>query len=154
MGGRPECLLTLKEALEFVGTKLEVKYAPYNNEHNPDKLLKNITKRWMEHIPFTTLKQLTLPSPRTCPSHREALDDVMSGVGGLCATHAFAMWQVLTALGFECDVVLARFGSEADHVCVLVKNVEKNGNLHIVDVGSGYPAFEPIKIKDGICEEY
>ena len=145
---KPECLLTQDEAMNFISRNLEVKYGPYNHEHNRDKLLQDLTRRWMQKIPFTTIKQLSLPAPRTCPTYREALDDVMSGMGGLCATHAVAMWHVLTALDYNCEFALARFHDHTDHVCILVRDVSNVGDLHLVDVGSGYPAFEPIKIKD------
>lgn len=140
--------LSAEEVKDFL-RKLEIENVDELLEKDKLKFVTDLTRKWLEKIPFTTLKQLSMPLPRTCPTTpREPCDVVMSGVGGLCGYQAMALYQVLRALGFSCYGALGRVMDENDHMSVMVRDLQETGDLFILEVGIGYPSFTPVKLKD------
>ena len=125
-------VVSRKEVLDFLRNRLEIVNAEHLLSKDKPQLLSKITRNWTERIPFTTLKQLSLPTPRACPTPREACDDVMSGLGGLCGTHGVAIYVMLGVLGFECQACIACVNDKEDHICVFVHNLFDDGdNCHV-----------------------
>ena len=144
---RVDGIVSRAEVLTFLRSRLDIGDAEELLRTNKPQLLRLLSLRWMQTIPFTTLKQLSTPLPRTCPSPRQACDDVMSGLGGLCGTHGVAMLYMLRALQFDSHALIARVGDVENHVLVLVCDLEATGDAFIVEVGVGYPSFHLTQIK-------
>ena len=149
--------LSRDAAISFVQGKLDIQNATTLFESNKRSLLDTIIDKWMQTIPFQSIKQLATDIPkRAVPSEEEAVTDVLSGIGGLCYTHGIAIHHVLSALGYDTYPAISAVGDDVkDHVAVFVKNVESQGDLFLVDTGVGFPTFRAIQVKtsSGFIEE-
>ena len=55
--------------------------------------------------------------------------------------------MLLEALGYEVYHVTSSIGNKPDnHILTIVQNVQKPGDKFLVDVGIGYPTFDPIPL--------
>ena len=140
--------ISVTEALEFVKNRLEIEDVDALLANDRFEFIKRLSYNWLQRIPFTTLKQLSLPLPRTARPIRDLCDDVMQGLGGRCSTLVPMLYALLRALGYECHTAIASVQDPQDHACLFVHNLQEEGDMFIVEIAIGYPSFTPLKLKD------
>ena len=76
--------------------------------------------------------------------------DIVSGAGGLCYNINVATFYLLKALGFDVVLVHGTCTSSVmflnNHVNVHVRNVEKTGDVFLVETAFGFPTFRAISL--------
>ena len=148
--------LSKDAAVLFLNNKLHINDVQKNFETNKRCLLDIIANKWMQTIPFQNLKLLaTDTSQRGIPSVKHAINDTLSGTGGMCYSHSIAAYHVLKAIGYECYLVICAVQGEKNHSALMVKNVETQDDLFLFDVGLSFPTFRAIQLKSryGYIEE-
>lgn len=83
------------------------------------------------------------------PTLNEIKDDVLSRRGGLCYTLNAFMKYLLEALKYDVHLLMSSMCSNGydSHVLIIVNNAtKKQGERHLVDVGSGYPILMPVPL--------
>ena len=141
-------MLSTTEALSFVTGVLGVWCPSERPRSDPFTLLHKIIKAFHGKIPFQSLSLLAVPPKErlSAPSMDEIKRSVTSGLGGLCYTLNTFMKFLLEALGYEVYHVVSSIGQPDNHILSVVQNVRKPGDKFLVDVGTGYPTFEPIPL--------
>ena len=139
------------EVHAFLKDKLGITNVHQRYLEDRASLLDDIVERFMHVIPFQTLTQVSLPNDaKRIPTIEENIQLVLTGLGGLCWTLNTAMLFILQALGYEafpglCEVTISET-PRADHIIIIVKNLRKPGDEHLVDVGMGIPTFRAIPL--------
>ena len=103
--------------------------------------LQYLIERFLVTIPFQNLTILC--REREPPSPSLLKSDMMTGLGGGCATLNTFFGMVLINLGYEVSLVAATIHQPECHVTLLVL-VE--GRYWFVDVGNGKPYFSPFSV--------
>lgn len=88
-----------------------------------------------------------MPVEQRVPTLKVILEAGLSGKGGVCIHNNYFMYQLLKALGYDTFVVAGLYSDAAvpdNHVIVMVKDLDKPGDLHLVDVGCASPTLEAI----------
>ena len=147
----PSHEVTRNEAIRFLEDRLQLQRVDKMFANNKRSLLDAILCKWHEVIPFHSLKLLSTDvAERRVPTTKEAVEDISSGLGGLCATHGIAAYHILGALGFNCYLALSRVIRESfNHVAVLIENVEHPGDLFHFPIGIPYPSFTAVQLRTG-----
>jgi hypothetical protein len=101
-----------------------------------------------ERVPFHVLFSLMPPEWEV-----KDLADIdqwcMSGLGGHCGVINTFTWRLLTALGFNaylCITTVTKRTTINPHFIVIVKDLVKTGDIHLVDCGLGQPTFRAISL--------
>ncbi|CAA6806834.1 MAG: Unknown protein [uncultured Sulfurovum sp.] len=94
-----------------------------------------------EHIPF---QNLTLLNSKKRPTELDIIEDMLSGVGGLCNTRNGFMYLLLKALGFKVYFLSASMLQADCHVIILV---EIGNEKYLVDTGNGFPYLTAISLE-------
>jgi arylamine N-acetyltransferase len=84
---------------------------------------------------------------RLPPSPEQAVEDVFSGVGGMCWTLNCVFYILIKELGYDVHPLAAAIADPSDtkgHMMILVRNVVKEGDKYLVDVGAYDITFKPI----------
>ena len=142
-----ECLITKQEAIRFLIDTLRMDEIEEKLQHDKKQLLDAICVSFMRTIPFHNAAFISVPSgSRRTPTVADNIQSVLTGKGGLCWTLNSAMYSILEAIGYNVILVLASAGERDtnDHAVVVVKNLLKENDSYLVDVGFGEPAFQAI----------
>ena len=145
-------MFTKKEAVDFLERSWGVK--------NLEKKLRSDRKHFVEEIilvirgrvPFQllTFSEMLLipPLKRIFPSVESGKKDCMSGHGGSCVMINSFTVTLLEALGYSARMCIATLYSTIinNHAVVLVEDLEKKGDLHLVDCGLFLPSFRTISL--------
>lgn len=107
------------------------------------RFLQQIVSGVVEYVPFQNLTMLT--APRCRPSIETIKLEMLSGMGGLCTARNPFLHELLRHLGFEPKFVSSTMGEPDCHITLIV-NLDNEDWW--VDVGNGYPYFEPVKLGD------
>ena len=76
----------------------------------------------------------------------EIKQSILSGKGGLCyPTNVFAKF-FLEALGYDIYFLGSRVSVPDDHIVTVVNSLKTKGDRYLVDIGGGFPSFEPIPL--------
>lgn len=122
---------------------------------NKIDLLPKILQAFLHIIPFQNLTLLSKnKQDRRVPTEDEIKQEVLSKRGGMCFTINAFLHALLEAIGYDVDFTIATVheGGEVkpedhgNHAVVLVRKLTAENSLHIADVGSGYPQFEPVSL--------
>ena len=90
-------------------------------------------------------------------SHRRRSDVILTSCacweGGLCCTSNLSLFMLLQSIGFDVHlnftVCYPEENDKYDHVVLLVKNVEADGDLYLVEGGAGHPVLQAINLDFG-----
>ena len=113
------------------------------------QFLHKLNKAYEQSIPFQNLSFTCVPfAERHMPTMQENIDNVISGIGGLCWTLNSVLFVILKELGFDALLISGSIVDEnrAPHVMVLVSNVDKTEATFLMDVGFAAPAHDPIPL--------
>ena len=80
------------------------------------------------------------------PTLEEIKKDVFAEKGGLCYTLNVFMKYLLEALEYDVSLLSGCVKNKNNHVMIMVANLLTPKDLFLVDVGIGYPFFEPIPL--------
>lgn len=107
------------------------------------EFLRQIVNGIVEFVPFQNLTMLT--APRSRPTVGTIKFEMLNGMGGLCTARNPFLHELLRHLGFQPRFVSSTMGEPDCHISLIV-NISNEDWW--VDVGNGYPYFEPIKLGD------
>ncbi len=112
----------------------------------PLSLLAAISRGMHRVVPFQSISLLLVRQVfRRLPTHGRIRQDVFERVGGCCYVLNVFVRELLLALGFDCYYArCAIHGVEDCHMTVIVRDVLKEGDRFMVDVGCGYILPEPV----------
>ena len=89
-------------------------------------------------------------SQRRRPTLAEIKSCCTGGVGGLCYTLNIFTFSLLTALGYDCALCHATCTStvkkEDNHIFVVVRNLDRDGDSYLVETGLGFPTFRAVSL--------
>lgn len=106
------------------------------------EFLTEIVENIISNLPFQNLSMLSDENIR--PSMVKIKNDMLSGLGGLCTVRNPFLFCLLKSLGFEVSFVSSTMIEPDCHISLVVNL----GSDYWVDIGNGYPYFEPIKLGD------
>lgn len=153
-----ETLLSSEEALDFLKDKLGICDFPEQFKIDRKKALNCIIRQYLSTVPFQGATFLATPiSERTAPSIEENVQFGLSTEGGRCWTLNSFMCILLDAIGYHVYPIIASVGirNAPNHAVVIVTNLVKEYDIHLVDVGFGRPVFEAICLDfEGETEVY
>lgn len=142
--------LTEEEAFHFVENDLGISACKSLVQGDRFKLLSLITLRLHETSPFNNFFLMAeKPAARKRPSWEKVKSQMLSGAGGLCYVKNLFTFRLLRSLGYEVKALLACAGGQnthPDHIMIAVMDVKMPGDRFLVDVGVGFPCFEPIDL--------
>ncbi len=110
--------------------------------------LKEIVSGIIEYIPFQNVSMLTNEWVR--PSEEMIKSDMLTGLGGLCTVRNPFLHEFLRELGFNVRFVSSTISEPDCHISIIV---EIEGEEWWVDVGNGFPYFDPIRLGDKSTKE-
>ena len=140
-------MFTKKEAVDFLERSWGVKTVEKKLRSDRKHFLEEIILVIRGRVPFQflTLCPMLLipPLKRIFPSLESMKEDCMTGHGGNCTIINFFTVTLLEALGYSARMCIATFYSTIinNHAVVLVEDLEKKGDLHLVDCGIFFPSF-------------
>ncbi|XP_038052617.1 uncharacterized protein LOC119725308 [Patiria miniata] len=140
--------ISLIEAEDFLESILQLKFPMDRLTEDRAGFLRDVIASCHRRIPFQSVTSIATPKPeRRALTFKEIKVDMMTRKGGLCCELNYFMKVLLETLGFEVDHVgCSVFGSLNSHLSTVVRNLSRPGDLHLVDIGSGYPMFDPIPL--------
>jgi len=106
------------------------------------EFLRDIVGNIFSQLPFQNLSMLSDENVR--PPMVKIKNDMLSGLGGLCTVRNPFLFALLNSLGFEVSFVSSTMIEPDCHISLVV-NLD---GYYWVDIGNGYPYFEPIKLGD------
>ncbi|KAK7095580.1 uncharacterized protein [Littorina saxatilis] len=114
-------------------------------------LLHEVVTQVQVSVPFQSVTLMAVPpEQRRRPSVGSIKAECMAGVGGLCYNLNTFAWYLLKALGFSAQLCPATCTSSIidpdNHLVVLVNDLEKKGDLHLVECGCGFPTFRAVSL--------
>ena len=139
-------MLTKVEAIRFVTNVLNLENAEYAISRNKYDFLCQLCCS-IQNIAHQSVTLMSVPSSdRRRPTVDEVKSALLEGKGGLCYTLNLFMFNLLTALGYDAYLNSATVGSPNNHLIVLVYNLQKDGDIYLVDIGCASPGFTPINL--------
>ena len=145
-------MFTKKEAVDFLERSWGVKTVEKKLRSDRKHFLEEIILVIRGRVPFQllTFSEMLLipPLKRIFPSLESGKKDCMSGHGGSCVMINSFTVTLLEALGFSTRLCFAAGSTTiiVNHVVVLVEDLEKEGDLHLVDCGLVLPSFRAISL--------
>ena len=146
----PEPTITKDTLYDFLKNNLEMPQADLDLLHT-DKyaFLERMADAYTKHIPFQNLTHTSVPLAERVPTTaEEAVEDVFSGLGGMCWTLNSVFYLLIKGLGFDVHCINGAMGilplQEGGHLMLLLKNVVKEGDKYLVDVGYYFDSHQMI----------
>ena len=143
---------TKKEAVDFLQRSWGVKNVEEKLRSDRKHFLEEIILVIRGRVPFQSLTFCAMlsipPTKRFLPSLKSANKDCMTGHGGNCVIINSFTVTLLEALGFSARLCFSTGSTTiiTNHVVVLVEDLEKKGDLHLVDCGLVLPSFRAISL--------
>ncbi|XP_071965019.1 uncharacterized protein [Antedon mediterranea] len=143
-------MLTLsdREVDGFLKDVLEIKDAVKRFKENKFDLLREILRKFLQTQPFQNIITLsTKPTERRLPTFEEIKKDLFEKKGGRCYSMNQFMKILLEKIGYDVfHTSCAIMKSDNNHLCTFVRDLTKQGDLHLADVGIAYPTWDPIPL--------
>ena len=134
----PEPTITKDRLYDFLINKLEMSKADLDLlQTNRYTFLECMEDAYTTHIPFQSLSWTAVPlAERKAPTAEEALEDVLSGLGGFCWTLNGAFYIMLKELGYDVYPIVGNDNNgNMPHMLIVVRNVVKEGDQYLLDMG-------------------
>lgn len=115
------------------------------------ELLNKVIHAMYNTLPFQCLTLMAKPlEERHRPTDDEIKSAMFQGLGGLCYTLNLFTYHLLKYLGYDVhlntSLVPDATTTTDNHLVVLLKNLRKDGDIHLVDAGCGHPTFQAISL--------
>lgn len=117
------------------------------------QLLNDVVRGHYNHTPYSNFKIISIdPDERTAIPRKDIIADCMGGRGGTCHVLNTFLNMIFRALGIDailqgCWMNLAP-EVPIHHFVNIIRNLEKPGDLHVVDGGAWYPLFHVVSLHD------
>ncbi|XP_033121608.1 uncharacterized protein LOC117120685 [Anneissia japonica] len=140
--------LSDREVKEFLEDVLCIEDAEQKFKLNKKNLLREILYRFLHVEPFQNIGTLsTKPEERHLPTFDEIKKDLFRKRGGRCYSANQFMKILLEKIGYDvyhtgCLILKTK----NNHLCTLVRDLTKPGDLHLADVGIAHPTWDPIPL--------
>ncbi|XP_038053556.1 uncharacterized protein LOC119726008 [Patiria miniata] len=110
--------------------------------------LRDVITSFYKRIPFQSVTAIATPKPdRRALTFPEIKINMMTRKGGFCYELNHFVRVLLEKLGFEVyHIACTVKGMPQCHMANVVRNLNQPGDLHLVDIGTGYPLFRPIPL--------
>jgi arylamine N-acetyltransferase len=141
-------MLSKTEAIEFLQNEWKIKDVEQQLQNDREKFLNKLIITAHERVPFHVFFA-HMPQEWRITDFVDFDKWCMSGTGGHCGIINMFMWRLLTALGFNaylCLTIVTKSTLLAPHLVVIVKDLVKTGDVHLVDCGLGQPSFRAISL--------
>ncbi|KAL8562999.1 hypothetical protein ACOMHN_004691 [Nucella lapillus] len=146
-------MFTTQEAISFLQDEWGVQRVKERLESTSSRkgLLEEIATLIQVKIPFQSITLMaTPPADRKRPTVDIIKEECKRGLGGLCYNLNVFAWGLLQGLGFQARLCPATctstITSPNNHVMVLIYDLEKKGDIHLVEAGCGFPTFRAISL--------
>ena len=146
-------VLSKEQALSYLNNKLQI--TDFDKDFRNDKrsTLNNIMSQYLGVVPFQGVSQLSIdPDKRVAPTLEENIQFGLTCEGGRCWTMNSFMCVLLDVLGYNVypglSSIAVNIKGGHDHAIIIVKDLVKEGDTYLVDVGFGYP------IKTAVCLDF
>jgi hypothetical protein len=141
-------MLTKTEAIEFLQNEWKIKDVERQLQNDRENFLNKLIVTAHERVPFQVFFA-HMPQEWKVTDFADIEKWCMSGTGGHCGIINTFMWRLLTALGFNaylCLTIVTKSTFLNPHLIVIVKDLVKTGDIHLVDCGLGQPSFRAISL--------
>ncbi|XP_028406155.1 uncharacterized protein LOC114528676 [Dendronephthya gigantea] len=159
-------MFTQEEAVEFLQTSWKIKDVLKRMKTDRKNLVDEIVTQILAKVPFQSIHLVAAKAEeRKRPPFEEIRKKCTSGVGGLCYEINTFTWALLKGLGFNVhrqrSTVTSTVTSPDNHAVVLISGLEQDGDLFLVDCGTGFPVCRSVSLdfaeespvfKDGFLE--
>ena len=127
-------MFTKEESLSYIGDVLLIKEPEKEMKGNRLKCLNKLICVYYGAMPFQNITHISKPySERSVPSIPEIKQSMLSRLSGLCCSSNLSLYMVLQFLGFDVylnfTVCFPEENDDDDHVVLLIKNVETDGDI-------------------------
>ncbi|XP_038053626.1 uncharacterized protein LOC119726083 [Patiria miniata] len=141
-------LISLAEAEEFLESTLQLQFPMGRLKEDREGFLRDVITSCYRRIPFQSVTAIATPKPdRRALTFPEIKFNMMTQKGGFCCELNYFIRVLLETLGFEVyHIAFSAFGKLNNHMANVVRNLNRPGDLHLVDIGTGYPLFRPIPL--------
>ena len=145
-------MFTRQEAVTFLQQSWGIERVEERVDGSSRKdLLEEVLTTVQSKIPFQSITLMSVPpAERVRPSMETIKNECMQGIGGLCYNLNVFTWGLLQGLGYSVHLCPATCTSTVtspnNHVIVLVDDLEKKGDLHLVECGLGFPTFRAVSL--------
>ena len=141
-------MLTREKAIEFLQDSWHMENVELQLANDRETFLNKLIVCAYHRIPFHLLLAF-MPPEWQVKGFSDINDWCMSGQGGHCGLISPFIWHLLTVLGFNAYLSLATVTKPQDlngHIIVIVKDLVKTGDYHLVDCALGQPSFRAISL--------
>ncbi|XP_038052618.1 uncharacterized acetyltransferase YvcN-like [Patiria miniata] len=140
--------LSSTEVTQFLECVLQIQSPMESLARDRVSFLRDLIAAFLSKIPYQSVTSIATPKPeRRRLTFQEIKFDMMTRRGGLCYEMNSFMKLLLEKLGFEVyHIGCTSFGKTNNHLAIVVKNLSRPGDLHLVDVGCGHPTFELVPL--------
>lgn len=145
-------MFTRQKAVQFLQNSWKIMNVEKRLRTDRKKFLNEIIIQIHEKVPFQFITGYKLwlvpPEQRSIPSFEEINRACMTGEGGNCTYVNVFTRNLLQGLGYSayhCRPTVTST-SRNPHLSVIVKDLEKKGDLHLIDCGLGFPSFRAISL--------
>lgn len=121
-----------------------------------EALLQKVIHSFHMKVPFQNVSLLAKPDKtHDVPTIEDIISDVLSFQGGLCYTNNVFMKYFLEVYGLKVHHIAAtcNLNHPNNHILTKVQGLTEEDGIHLVDVGCGYPTFEPVAIRMESCSD-
>ncbi|XP_048510700.1 uncharacterized protein LOC125500758 [Athalia rosae] len=142
-------------ARNYVTEKLGVNFDGRNSSS-----LDDIIRAFLDKVPFQNISTGILPADDRFPTEQTVVESGSNLKGGMNVHNNWFFKMLLEALGYKVQLVAAAVRnpppvspapsprSLGGHFAVVVSDLTQPGDLHLVDVGSGYPVFKAVPLNE------
>ncbi|XP_076436106.1 uncharacterized protein LOC143275718 [Babylonia areolata] len=146
-------MFTSEEAVSFLQDRWGVERVQERFHDNSLKkhLLKEIILSVQSNVTFQSITLMAIPlEKRKRPSADVIKEECIAGRGGVCYSINVFAWGLLRAVGLSAQLCSATctttVGTPDNHILVIVNDLEKKGDVHVVECGVGFPTFRAVSL--------
>ena len=142
-------MLSKEESLAYIRDVLKIREPEEEMRQSRLDFLNKLLCAFYAINPFQNVAHMSRPvSERHVPGIPETKQSLLSGVGGLCFSSNLSLFMLLRSMEFDVYMNLSTVNPETndidDHVMLLIKNVNSEGDMFLADGGFGHPLFQAI----------
>ena len=144
-------MLSKDESLAYITNVFGIQQPEEEMNTNRLAFLNKLIRAFYAAMPFQNVTLMSKPlSERHVPSLAEIKQSLYRGTGGLCTSLNISFFILLRSIGFDVYMNLSRVFLETNiqenHAILLARNVDKDGDMYLIDVGAAHPTFQAIRL--------
>ena len=145
-------MLSKEESLAYITNVLGIKQPEEEMKTNRLEFLNKIIRSFFAAMPYQNVTLMSKPlTERHVPSIAEIKQPLLRGTGGLCTSLNISCFMLLRSIGFDVYMNISRvflwdLKIQENHIIVLARNVQKDKDMYLIDVGAAHPTFQAISL--------